>query len=158
LSAISVNWLGVLLIALGIVFFALEMITPTFGALAISGVIALLIGSITLIEPESPYGDIPLQVIVPVVIFSAAFFLGVAYLGLKAQRKKKLSGTEGMIGQIGIAKTDINEKGGKVFVLGEIWDAYSETPIKEGEEVKILKVEGLKLKVSRYHKHKGDSD
>ena len=154
LSAISVNWLGVLLIALGIVFFALELITPTFGALAISGVIALLIGSITLIEPESPYGDIPLQVIIPVVFFSAAFFLGVAYLGLKAQRRKKMGGAEGMVGEIGIAKTDINEKGGKVFVLGEIWDAYSDTPIEAGEEVKVIKVEGLKLKVTKYHKRR----
>ncbi|NPA16317.1 NfeD family protein [Persephonella sp.] len=148
LNAIDVNWLGVLLIILGILFFVLELITPTFGALAVSGVIALLIGSIILVDPSSPYGDIPMKVIIPVVAFSAVFFLSIAYLGLKAQRKKTQTGKEGMIGKRGIAQTDINPKG-KVFIEGEIWDAYSEEPIKKDEEVEVLAVEGLKLKVKR---------
>ncbi len=153
LNAIDVNWLGVLLILAGILFFVLELITPTFGALAISGVIALLIGSIILVDPSSPYGDIPLKVIIPVVLFSALFFLSIAYLGLKAQVKRRLTGKEGMIGLIGIAETDINPKG-KVFVEGEIWNAYSDVPIKKGEEVEILSVEGLKLKVTKAHRKK----
>ena len=148
LNTINVNWLGVLLIILGILFFVLELITPTFGALAVSGVIALLIGSIILVDPFSPYGDIPLRVIIPVVIFSAVFFLSVAFLGIKAQMKKSISGKEGMIGKIGVAETDINLEG-KVFVEGEIWDAYSDTPIKKGEKIKILSVEGLRLKVKK---------
>ena len=150
LNTIDVNWLGVLLIMLGILFFVLELITPTFGALAVSGVIALLIGSIILVDPSSPYGDIPVKVIIPVVLFSAVFFLSVAYLGVKAQMRKSLTGKEGMVGKIGTAETDIDPKG-KVFVEGEIWDAYSETPIKKGEEVKILSVEGLRLKVTKAH-------
>ncbi|WP_293442363.1 nodulation protein NfeD [Persephonella sp.] len=148
LNTIDVNWLGVLLIILGILFFVLELITPTFGALAVSGVIALLIGSIILIDPSSPYGDIPLRVIIPVVIFSAVFFLSVAFLGLKAQMKKSITGKEGMIGKIGVAETDINPEG-KVFVEGEIWDAYSDTTLKKGDKVKIISVEGLKLKVTK---------
>ncbi len=154
LNTISVNWLGVLMIALGVLFFALEMVTPTFGALAVSGIIAMVFGSIILVSPESPYGDISLQVIIPVVALSAVFFLTVAYLGYKAQRKKTKTGKEGMIGEIGIAKTDIDRKHGKVFIMGEIWDAYSETPIKEGEEVKVISVEGLKLKVTKLHKER----
>ncbi|WP_457643278.1 NfeD family protein [Persephonella sp.] len=148
LNAIDVNWLGVLLIMLGILFFILELITPTFGALAVSGVIALLIGSIILIDPHSPYGDIPLKVIVPVVLFSSAFFLAVAYLGLKAQTRKTATGKEGMIGKRGTAETDIDPKG-KVFVEGELWDAYSDEPIKKGDEVEIVAVEGLRLKVRK---------
>jgi membrane-bound serine protease (ClpP class) len=153
LNTIDVNWLGVLLIMLGILFFVLELITPTFGALAVSGVIALLIGSIILVDPSSPYGDIPVKVIIPVVLFSAVFFLSVAYLGVKAQMRKSLTGKEGMVGKTGTAETDIDPKG-KVFVEGEIWDAYSETPIKKGEEVKILSVEGLRLKVTKAHRKK----
>jgi len=148
LNTIDVNWLGVLLIILGILFFVLELITPTFGALAISGVIALLIGSIILVDPSSPYGDIPLKVIIPVVVFSAVFFLSVAFLGLKAQMRRNITGKEGMIGKIGTARTDINPEG-KVFVEGEIWDAYSDEPIRKGDKVKILSVEGLRLKVTK---------
>ncbi len=149
LNAISVNWLGVLLIALGVLFFALEVITPTFGALAISGVISMLIGSIILVSPDSPYGDISLQVIIPVVVVSAAFFLTVAYFGFKAQKKKKLTGIEGMVGKKGIAETDITHRGGKVFIEGELWNAYSDEEIKKGEEVIVDSIEGLKLKVKR---------
>ncbi len=149
LNILSVNWLGVLLILFGIVLFALEVITPTFGGLALAGVISLILGSIILISPESPYGDISLQVIVPVAIFSAAFFLGISYLGVKAQMKKPLTGIESMIGERGIAKTEINKRRGKVFIHGEIWDAYSEEDIKKGEEVEVVAVEGLKLKVKK---------
>jgi membrane-bound serine protease (ClpP class) len=149
LNILSVNWLGVLLIILGIVFFALEVVTPTFGGLALGGIVALILGSIILISPDSPYGDISLKVIIPTAIFSGIFFLGIAFLGLKAQRKKPLTGKEGMIGQKGVAKTPINKKGGKVFIQGEIWDAYSEEDIPEGEEVEVIAVEGLKLKVKK---------
>ncbi|RMD46071.1 MAG: nodulation protein NfeD, partial [Aquificota bacterium] len=147
LNILSVNWLGVLLIILGIILFVLEMITPTFGGLALGGLISLIFGSIILINPESPYGDISIKVIIPVATFSAAFFLTVAYLGIKAQMKKPVSGIEGMIGEEGIAETDIDENGGKVFVMGEIWNAYSKKPVKKGEKVIVVKVEGLTLKV-----------
>lgn len=148
LNMISVNWLGVLLIGLGILFFALEVITPTFGALAISGFISMLLGSIMLISPDSPYGDIPLKVIIPVAVFSAVFFLGIAYLGFRAQMRKTKTGIEGLIGEKGEAITDINPEG-KILIQGEIWNAYSKEPIKKGEKVKVVKVEGLTLKVEK---------
>ncbi|WP_457622153.1 NfeD family protein [Persephonella sp.] len=148
LNIIDVNWLGVLLIAAGVLFFILEVITPTFGALALSGVIAILFGSLILTDPDSPYGDISLKIIVPVVAFSALFFFTVAYLGLKAQRRRTATGIEGMIGVIGKAETDIDPEG-KVFVSGELWNAFSESPIKKGEKIKVVAVEGLRLKVER---------
>ncbi|WP_457644574.1 NfeD family protein [Persephonella sp.] len=148
LNIIDVNWLGVLLIAAGVLFFILEVITPTFGALALSGVIAILFGSLILTDPDSPYGDISLKIIVPVVAFSALFFFTVAYLGLKAQRRRTATGVEGMIGVIGKAETDIDPEG-KVFVSGELWNAFSESPIKKGEKIKVVSVEGLRLKVER---------
>jgi len=148
LNMIDVNWLGVILIGLGVLFFALEVITPTFGGLTLAGVIALSLGSVILFNPNSPYGDISYYIIVPVVLFSVGFFLTVSYFGLKAQRRKTISGTDSMIGQIAEAITDIDPEG-KVRIFGEIWNAYSDEPIKKGEKVKILKVEGLKLKVEK---------
>ena len=148
LNMISVNWLGVLLIGLGVIFFILEMITPTFGALAFSGFISMLFGSVILFSPESPYGDISLKIILPVVFFSAVFFFVIAYLGVKAQRKKPETGPEAMVGKIGEALTDINPEG-KIMIMGEIWKAYSKHPIKKGEKVQVVAVEGLKLKVKK---------
>ncbi|GAB6066609.1 nodulation protein NfeD [Aquifex pyrophilus] len=149
LSLISVNWLALLLILLGILFFVLELITPTFGALTIGGIISLVLGSLFLIEENSPYGEIPKQLIFGVSLFSAVFFLTVGYLGIKAQRRKKITGMEAMIGEEGEAITDFKKGKGKVFVHGEIWDAYSKEDIKKGDRVKVTGIKGLRLMVEK---------
>jgi membrane-bound serine protease (ClpP class) len=38
---------------------------------------------------------------------------------------------------------------GKVFVHGEIWNAYADGTIEEGQKIRVLKAEGLKLKVEK---------
>ena len=149
LSLISMNWLGLLLIILGILLFVLELITPTFGALAVGGIISLALGSLFLIDPESPYGELPKTVIATVVFASALFFLVAGRFGLKAQRRRKLTGAEGMVGEEGEAITDFKKGRGKVLVHGEIWDALGEEEIKKGDRVEVLEVKGLKLKVRK---------
>ena len=149
LSIISINWLGVLLILLGIVLFVLELVTPTFGALALGGTLSLILGSIMLIEEGSPYGELSKELIFSVSLFSAVFFLTVGYLGLKAQRRRKLTGVEGMLGEEGEAITDFKGGRGKVFVHGEIWNAESEQEIKKGDRVKVIGMRGLTLIVEK---------
>jgi membrane-bound serine protease (ClpP class) len=147
LNILSVNWLGVVLIGLGVLFFIIEAITPTFGGLALAGTISILLGSVILLPSDSPYGDLSLSVILPVVFFSALFFLTVSYLSLKVHKEKPKTGLESMIGDTAEAITNINKKGGKVMYQGELWNAYSDKEINSGSKVKILSVEGLKLKV-----------
>ena len=149
LSLISMNWLGLFLIVLGVLLFVLELITPTFGALAVGGVISLALGSIFLIDPESPYGELPKSVITAVVLASALFFLVAGRLGLKAQRRKKLTGAEGMIGEEGEAITDFKKGKGKVVVHGEIWNALSDQDIKKGDQIRVVALKGLKLIVEK---------
>lgn len=149
LGVIGINWLGLLLILAGILLLVLELITPTFGGLAIAGAIAFTLGSFILISPESPYGDIPKSLIVTMVAFTVAFFLFAGRLGLKAQRRKKMLGTEELIGEQGEAYTDFLEGKGKVFIKGEIWNAVSKDPIKRGELVIVEEVKGMTLKVKK---------
>ncbi|EDP75882.1 nodulation protein NfeD [Hydrogenivirga sp. 128-5-R1-1] len=149
LSLISMNWLGLFLIVLGVLLFVLELITPTFGALAVGGVISLALGSIFLIDPESPYGELPKSVITAVVLASALFFLVAGRLGLKAQRRRKLTGAEGMIGEEGEAITDFKKGKGKVVVHGEIWNALSDQDIKKGDQIRVVALKGLKLIVEK---------
>ncbi len=149
LALISMNWLGFLLIILGILMFVLELITPTFGALAVGGIIALALGSIFLIDPESPYGNLPKSVIFTVVFASALFFLIAGRFGLKAQRKRKMTGAEGMVGEVGTAMTNFKKGKGKVLVHGEIWNAISDEDVKKGDEIKVESVEGLRLRVRK---------
>jgi membrane-bound serine protease (ClpP class) len=131
LGIIGINWLGLLLILAGILLLALELVTPTFGGLAIAGAIALAIGSLVLISPDSPYGDIPISVIATMVLATVLFFLVAGRLGLKAQKRKKMTGYEELIGEEGIAMVDFEKGKGKVFIKGEIWNAVSEDDIKK---------------------------
>jgi len=149
LGIIGINWLGLLLILAGILLLALELVTPTFGGLAIAGAIALAIGSLVLISPDSPYGDIPISVIATMVLTTVFFFLVAGRLGLKAQKKKKMTGYEELIGEEGIAMTDFEKGKGKVFIKGEIWNAVSEDDIKKDDTVIVEQVKGLTLYVKK---------
>jgi len=149
LGIIGINWLGLLLILAGILLLALELVTPTFGGLAIAGAIALAIGSLVLISPDSPYGDIPISVIATMVLTTVFFFLVVGRLGLKAQKRKKMTGYEELIGEEGTALTDFEKGKGKVFIKGEIWNAVSEDDIKKDDTVIVEQVKGLTLYVRK---------
>jgi membrane-bound serine protease (ClpP class) len=149
LGIIGINWLGLLLILAGILLLALELVTPTFGGLAIAGAIALAIGSLVLISPDSPYGDIPISVIATMVLTTVFFFLVAGRLGLKAQKRKKMTGYEELIGEEGTALTDFEKGKGKVFIKGEIWNAVSEDEIKKDDAVIVEQVKGLTLYVRK---------
>jgi membrane-bound serine protease (ClpP class) len=149
LGIIGINWLGLLLILVGILLLALELVTPTFGGLAIAGAIALAIGSLVLISPDSPYGDIPISVIATMVLTTVFFFLVAGRLGLKAQKRKKMTGYEELIGEEGIAMTNFEKGKGKVFIKGEIWNAVSEDNIKKDDTVVVEQVKGLILYVRK---------
>jgi membrane-bound serine protease (ClpP class) len=149
LGVIGINWLGLLLILAGILLLALELVTPTFGGLAIAGAIALAIGSLVLISPDSPYGDIPISVIATMVLTTVFFFLVAGRLGLKAQKRKKMTGYEELIGEEGTALTDFEKGKGKVFIKGEIWNAVSEDEVKKDDAVVVEQVKGLTLYVRK---------
>jgi len=63
-------------------------------------------------------------------------------------RYKVATGAESMVGEIGVAKTDVGAEG-RVFVHGEWWNANSDQPIPSGQKVRIVGVDGLNLKVEQ---------
>jgi membrane-bound serine protease (ClpP class) len=148
-QTLPVNYAGLLLIILAIILFILEIKITSFGVLTIGGIISMLIGSIMLFESPLPFFKLSLKVILPAVILTALFFALTIRLVVKAQMRKPVTGSEGLIGLEGRAKTDIYNEG-LVFVHGEIWKAYSDEPVKAGEKVVVEKMENLKLKVKKY--------
>lgn len=83
-----------------------------------------------------------------VVVIIIVVFVGLLlFLGIKAQFRKPAAGKEGLIGEVGIARTDINAQGGTAFVHGEWWNAISDKSIKRGAKIKVIGAEGMVLKV-----------
>lgn len=146
LQTLPVNFAGVLLIALAVVFFILEMKVTSYGLLSIAAIVSLFLGSLMLFEGEGPGGRVSWEVLLPTVLVVSAFFAGVAFLVFRAQFHRPATGAQGMIGEVGEVKRRLDPEG-KVFVHGELWNAVSREPIEEGRRVRVVKVQGLLLEV-----------
>jgi membrane-bound serine protease (ClpP class) len=147
-QVLSVNYAGMLFITLAIVLFLAEIKVASYGLLSIGGTICLLLGSLMLFDSTSPYLRPSLAVLIATIAITATFFITVATLAFRAYIRRPASGSEGMIGLTGVVVSRIAPNG-KVFIHGEYWNAYSEEVIEEGEEVEVIEIKGLKIKVKK---------
>ena len=143
-QTLPINYAGLLLILLSIILFIVEINVPSFGLLTMGGIISLALGSLMLVKTEVPYMRISYYVIFPTVVVTALFFSLVVGMAWKAHRHRPMTGTEGLTGSVGLAKTDISPTG-QVLLHGELWNASSTDSIQKGDEVEVTGVDGLKL-------------
>ncbi len=149
MHSLPINYAGLALIIFAIVLFLLEIKITSHGVLAIGGVISLTLGSMMLIRTDSnlEFFSISWSVIISSVVITSFFFLFVLGVGLRAQRRKTVTGEEGLLGEIGESLETL-DPAGSVFVHGEIWRAESTAGrINKGERVRVEKIENLKLRV-----------
>jgi membrane-bound serine protease (ClpP class) len=147
LHVLPVNYAGLALIILSAILFILEIYIVSQGLLTIGGVVALVFGSLILFESDVPYLRVSWEVIMLVVIIVAGFVIFLLTLGVRAQFRSKTTGSEGIVGKTGTAKTDIGPTAGTVFVHGEFWNAISDSTIKKGSSIKVLSVKEMVLRV-----------
>lgn len=147
LSIIPMNYAGLALILLSGLLFFLETQITSHGLLSLGAIISLLLGSLILFGHNPPSLRINQPFLITVVLTSAALFGGITYLAVKALRKKPVSGKEGLIGKTGKAITEITPSGGKVFVEGEIWQAYSDVHIPKDTQIAVIEKKGFTLYV-----------
>jgi membrane-bound serine protease (ClpP class) len=146
-QVLPVNTIGLLLIVFGLALLVLELKVPSFGALGVGGTISLFVGSMMLTR-EIPGVRVGYRVIVPTVLALAAIVLFLGRLALVAQRRKPVTGVEGLIGEAGSTLTAVDAgQSGHVRVHGEIWRATSATPLGAGRRVRVTAVDGLTLLV-----------
>lgn len=146
LQSLPINYAGVLLLLLGIVLFVLEATVTSYGLLAIGGILSMLLGSLMLIKTDAPFLHISWAVIIPVIGLAAIATFAMVGMGMRAMRRRPVTGSEGMIGLVGMAKTALMPRG-QVAVRGELWEAMSDEPVEAGVMVVVTAIEGLKLHV-----------
>lgn len=146
LQMLPVNFAGLALILFAVILFIAEIKVMSHGLLAIGGVISLFLGSLMLIESPADYMKISLSVIIPAVLVSAGFFIFAVTMAIRARLKKPTTGTEGLVGEVGISVTPLSPEG-KISIHGEFWNAVSEQPLEKGEKVKVIGLVNLRLKV-----------
>ncbi len=150
LQVLPVSYAGVLLILLGIALLILEVKVTSFGVLAVGGIAALFFGSLMLIDSPAPELQIGLTMIVPVTLGVAGIILFLVQLGVRAQLQRPVTGTAGMVDEVGEALTSIDPGGvGRVRAHGEIWTATADEHVSAGDNVRVTSVKGLLLTVKR---------
>lgn len=148
MSVLPVSALGVALILLAFALFVLELFTPTHGALSLGAIISFAIGSMILIQSDSPFLRVSLWLVGVMTALTGGFFLFATYSGVRAQFRRKVSGQERLIGMIGQVRQKLDPIG-QVFVDGTLWRAVAlEPPIEKGAYVQVERVEGLTLYVT----------
>ena len=146
---LPLNYVALILILLAIGLFILEVKVQSYGILGIGGVIAMVLGSIMLIDSPIPELQPSLTVIIPLAVGLSLIFFFLLVLVVRAHSRKAATGKEGLIGEVGLAQTDLSPEG-KVFVHGEIWNAEADGPIAKGSKVKVVRVlDSLKIHVEK---------
>jgi membrane-bound serine protease (ClpP class) len=144
LQLLSVNYAGLALVAVGVGMIIAEFHVPAFGSLGLGGLVAFVIGSIILFDAETPGMSIGLPLIAGIATVGALVVLVIAYLGARAQRRPVVIGERVMLGQTAEVVENFSERG-QVRYAGELWNARTATPLHIGQQVRIVKVEGLRL-------------
>jgi membrane-bound serine protease (ClpP class) len=150
-QTLPINYAGILLMILAVILFIAEVKVVSHGLLTIGGIISMIFGSLMLINSPEPYMRVSLVVVLTVVLGTSLFFIFAVGLGIKAQMKKVTTGDKGLIGMIGVARTEIKPEG-YVFIHGELWKAECDPQtggIEKGEKVKVIGIENLMLKVTK---------
>jgi membrane-bound serine protease (ClpP class) len=146
-QSLPVNYAGVMLILLAVVLFVAEIKVPSHGALTIGGVLSLLLGSLMLFRTRGGTMNVSLGVIVPALFLTVGFFVLAVTLAIRAQKRRPVTGAEGMIGEIGSVFDDLTPEG-RVLIRGEYWRATAPRPLRAGTKVRVVSVKGLDLEVT----------
>lgn len=128
--------------------FALEVKFQTHGALGIGGTVMMVLGALLLVDGPIPEMRVKLWTALSVSVPMALITIFLMSIALRAHRNKVVTGTEGMIGMLGVAHTAL-APAGKIVLNGEYWNAHSAAPVAPGESVRVRSVAGLEVEVDK---------
>jgi membrane-bound serine protease (ClpP class) len=144
LQILSVNYAGLALVVLGVGMIIAEFHVPAFGSLGLGGLIAFVVGSIILFDTETPGMAIGVPLIAGVATVGGLVVFAIAFLGARSQRRPVVTGERVMVGQTAEVVENFNDTG-QVRYRGELWNAHTRAALHIGQQVRIVKVEGLRL-------------
>lgn len=146
LQVLPVNYAGLALMVAGILLIVAEVFMPSFGILGIGGIIALVIGSIMLIDTDVPGMEMSYQFIAAIAVTSGLFMLFLLTVAGKTLRMPKTVANQALVGRTGTVVQAVDEVG-QIRLDGELWQAQSEVPLQVGQTVTVVAQDGLHLQV-----------
>ncbi len=153
LGILPVNWFGIVFLLIAFILFILDIKAPTHGALTTAGVASFIAGALILFNSARVPGfpRVSVGLVIGMGIFIGLTFFAVVMIGIRALKKPIITGRESLAGREGyvVVRLDPN---GIVQVAGEQWSASlaaGEKPLRQGEKVRVERVEGVRLIVRR---------
>jgi membrane-bound serine protease (ClpP class) len=145
-QVLSVNYAGLGLMLLGITLIVAEAFVPSFGSLGLGGIIAFVIGSIILMDTGVPGFAIARPLIVGMALSGALVVLLIATYFTRSRKRPVVTGAAQMFTEPAVAIGDF-ERTGMVRIRGELWNAVSREPVKGGQQLRVVRIDGLTLEV-----------
>lgn len=146
LNLLPTRFAAVVLILASFILFALEAKFASHGVLAIGGIVTMVLGALLLVDAPIPEMRVHLLTALAVSIPLSIITVFLMSIALKARANKVVTGSQGLVGEVGVAQTPLSPEG-KVFIHGELWDAVASTNIPAGQTVVVRQVDGLKIRV-----------
>lgn len=150
LQLLPVNYAGVGLILLGLAFMIAEAFLPSFGAIGFGGVVAFVVGAVILMDTDVPGFGIPLTLIIGMALISALLLMTLVGMALKARRRAPVSGDAGLVGSLATVTGLLPglPMSGWVQLQGEKWQVRSLSPLRLGQQVRVVARKGVLLDVT----------
>lgn len=149
-QVLPVNVSGLLLILLGVAMLIAEAFVTSYGILGLGGVVALVFGSLLLIDTSKTNLVVNRQIIYGAAAALSSIILSLGYLLARERRKVARTGLEALVGEVGVVRDPIRPgAAGTLFVHGELWRATSDEALGAGAQATVVSVHGLEVRVRR---------
>ena len=145
---LPINYAGIALIAVGLILFIAEALTPAYGIFGLGGLIAFGAGSLLLMDTEIPAFQISMGLIFGISTVTGLLMVFVIRAAVKHWKRGPVSGIEALVGQEATVAEDFDTKG-RVFTSGEYWNAECAEPLRKDDKVIVQKIDGLTLTVQK---------
>ena len=147
-SVLPVNYAGLALLGLAVLLFFAEVKVPSFGLLTVGGLVSLVLGSLMLFDSPDPAVRVSVQMVIALAGLAAVVVGALTVMVVRSRNNRIATGREGLIGHLAEVRSPIEAgASGKVFLMGELWNARSRIPAPVGTWVEVRAVDGLNLEV-----------
>lgn len=147
LDLLPIRFTAVLLLLAACVLMLLEAKFGGHGVLAVTGIVCLAFGMLTLIAAPIPEMRVNPWIAIGVALGFGSITAFLVRIAMRARRQKARLGADALVGSEASAIEELSPEG-YVLVEGEIWQAVASEPVAAGAKVRVVGHELYVLRVA----------
>jgi len=137
-AVLPISWAGLALLILGAALLVIDAHVTSHGALTVSGLISMVVGSLLLFHnAPAPYNNVNTPLVIAFAVAVGGFWAIAISKAVAVRRSPVSVGPQTIVGEIGEARRD-----DLVFVHGELWRARPRdgSPLRPGQRIRVAGV------------------